>query len=115
MQAYLVSDGQRVTDPSVFNKTLLTHHRFHHDVGSKSLDLEPPLRIEVMEPVERGGGQEMDRRAVEKYPRGKGEVGDGAPVVEAFDIRPVLFSMRRLRAARGPSPGRYATPLPSWI
>ena len=66
-----------------------------NDVGTKALDLETPLRIEVPEPVERGCCQQMDRRTVEKRPRWEREIGDGLPVVEAFDIRPVLFGIRR--------------------
>src|SRR3989442_2458203 len=35
----------------------------------------------------------MDRRAVEKGARWQREIGDGVPVVEAVDIRPVLFGL----------------------
>src|SRR5437867_12030238 len=36
----------------------------------------------------------MDRRAVEKGARWQREIGDGVPVVEAVDIRPVFFGLR---------------------
>ena len=94
-QMNLVPDGQCVADPGIFSKALLTAHRFHHDVGTKSLGLETPLRIEVPEPIQRGCCQEMDRRAVEKRSRWEGEIGDGVPVIESFDIRPILFGIRR--------------------
>src|SRR5207249_9974289 len=94
-QANLVPDGQRAADPGLFSKALLTPHKVHDDVGTKSMDLKTPLRVEVPKPVERGGGQEMDRRAVEKRPRWEREIGDRVPVVQACDIRPVLFGLRR--------------------
>src|SRR6266567_3759209 len=89
-----------MTDPRIFNKTRRRRHRLHHDVGTKALDLEPPLRMEVAKPVECGGGQEKDRRTIEKRPRWERKIGDGVPVVEAFHIEPVLFGLRH-RTARG--------------
>src|SRR5207249_215632 len=93
-QANLVPDGQRAADPGLFSKAVLTPHKVHDDVGTKSLDLETSLWVEVPEPVERGAGQEMDRRAIEKRPRWEREIGDRVPVVQACDIRPVLFGLR---------------------
>ena len=100
MQAHLVPDGERLTDPGLFHKTLRTPHRLQHDVGTKALDLETPLRIAFPEPVKRGCSQEMDRRAVEKRPRWESEIGDGVPVVEAFEIRPVLSAFAVQAAGR---------------
>ena len=56
-------------------------------LGLKALDLETPLWVGTPEPVERGGGQEMDGRAVEKRPRWEREISHSVAVVEALDIR----------------------------
>lgn len=84
-QAHLLPDGQRVTDPGLFGKALLTPYRVHHDVEAPALDLDWPVRLGVRPPGECGGGQEVGGRAV----------GDGVPGVAAFLIRPVLARLCR--------------------
>src|SRR5262245_13046897 len=44
-QAHCVPDGERVADPSILRKALLTRGQLHHDVGTKPPDLEAALRI----------------------------------------------------------------------
>jgi len=54
-----------------------------------------PLRVQLPQPIERGRGQQMHERTVEKCTLWQTEVGDGIPVIEALDIRPVLLSCGR--------------------
>jgi hypothetical protein len=88
-----------VTNPGIFSKILLIPRRVHYDVGTKALDLGLPVRIGIPESIERGGGQEIDGRAVEKRPRWERELGDGVLVVEALDIRPVLIGLPRVQTS----------------
>src|SRR6266852_7893985 len=47
------------------------------------------------QPIERGRGQQLHKRTVEKSTPRQTAVGDGVPVIEALDIRPVLLSCGR--------------------
>src|SRR5258708_2434706 len=50
--------------------------------------------------MERGRGQQMHDGTVEKGTLGQTEVGDGVPVLEAFDIWPVLLGCGRPQIGR---------------
>jgi hypothetical protein len=86
-----------VPDPSILHEILLVVCGFHHDVWSKPSDLEAPLWIQHPQPIERGRGQQMHEGTVKKGTLGQTEVGDGIPVLEAFDIWPVLLSWLSVR------------------
>jgi hypothetical protein len=94
-QAHVVADRERAADPGLFGKLRLPVHGVDDDVRTKARDFEAPLRVEAAEPAERGGRQEMNGRTVEECARRQREFGDGISVVEALEIGPVLFGLRR--------------------
>jgi len=92
-QANRISYCERVAAPSILDEIFLTGGRRYNDVGTKARDLETPLRIELVEPVERSRGQQMHHRTVEECPLWQTEVGDGVPEVEALHVGPVLLGV----------------------
>jgi hypothetical protein len=108
-QANGITDGHRLADPGILNEVLLVRGRRDHDVGTKARDLEAPLRIELVQPVERGGGQQMHHGTVEERPLGKGEVGHGVPVLESFQVGPILLGVHGTRGAAAGGIQRHRT------
>src|SRR6266566_714333 len=91
-----IADRERLSDPSILHEILLGVRSLHNDVWAKAPDFETPLRIQCPQPIERGRGQQMHERTVEESTLRQIEVGDGVPMIEARDIRPVLLSCGRL-------------------
>src|SRR4029453_16974138 len=84
-----LTDGERAADPGILYKISRPGDRGDHDVRPKSRDLETPLRIELVEPIERSRGQDMHGRTVEECTLGDREVGDRVSVLEALHVGPV--------------------------
>src|SRR5688572_4349697 len=99
-QAHLIADSERETDPRLFDHAVLSSASFHDNVWTEARDFEPPWRIPVPQPIERAGRQKVDGCAVEEGSRRKRELGDGVSMVEAFEIGPVLFRLRRPRCLK---------------
>src|SRR5947199_29429 len=72
--------------------------RSTHGFHCYSTLIASPRRT-VPPPLQGGRGQQMDGRAVEEGALRQGKVGDRVAEVESFQIRPVLFRLRR--EARG--------------
>src|SRR6185436_239532 len=98
-QANSIAAGKRVTNPSILDEVLFTKRGRYDDVWAEPRNLKTPLRIEFVEPVERGRRQQMHGGTVEERPRGESEVGDGVPEVEALHVWPVLLGIHCSRMA----------------
>ena len=57
VQTHRRPDGERVADPGILRKALLTRAQLHHDVWTKPPDFEAALRIQLAQVIERGRGQ----------------------------------------------------------
>src|SRR5713101_1499547 len=88
-EAYGHPDGERVADPGILRKALLTRGQLQHDVRTKPPKLETTLWIQFPQAIERGRGQKMDHGNVEECPLGEREIGDRVSVVAAFHDRKV--------------------------
>src|SRR5260370_24441896 len=85
-------DREDLPDPGVLHEIVLAVCRsLYHDVWAKPPDLEATLRIQRSQSIEGGRRQEMRKSTVEKSTLRQTEVGDGVPVIETLDIRPVLL------------------------
>ena len=69
-QANEISDGERVTNPSILDEVIFTRCGRYDDVWPEPRNLKTPLRIELAEPVERGRRQQMHRGNSRTFPRG---------------------------------------------
>ena len=85
-----------MANPRLFREARLASHSVHHNVRTKARGLKAPLRIERLEPGERGGRHKMHSSAVEKCSGRKVKLRDGVFVVKAVDVRPILFGLRLL-------------------
>jgi len=65
-------------------------------VWAKSSHFETPLRIQLPQAIKRGCGHQMYERTVKECTFRERKVGDGVPVIESLNIRPVFFSCRGL-------------------
>src|SRR3989442_2908101 len=57
VQARCRPDGERVADPGILRKALLTTGQLHHDVRTKPPDLEAALRVQLTQAIECGRSQ----------------------------------------------------------
>ena len=94
-QTDVFADGDCLPDPGIFDRCQLVTGRSHHDVRSKSRQLETPLWIKAPKASECRGREQVDSRAVEERAGGQVEIGDRFAVIETFDVRPVFFRLRR--------------------
>src|SRR5277367_3997179 len=90
-QANGIADREDLSDPAILHEGLLTVRSLYNDIWAKPPDLEAPRWIQLPQPIECSRGQQMHDGTVEKSPLRQTEVGDGVPVLEAFDICPVVF------------------------
>lgn len=57
---HLISNGKRTPDPVVLDKTPMPACHLHHDIGTKSPDLEAPLGIALPQSIDGRRLQYMD-------------------------------------------------------
>src|SRR6266576_2979213 len=86
-----IPDRERSPDPGILHEILFAVRGFYHDVGAKPPNLETPVWIQRAQAIECGCGQQMHHGTIEKRTLGQTEVSDGIPVIEAFDVWPVLL------------------------
>ncbi len=58
-QANRIPDREYLADPGILHEIPFGGRGLHHDVRAKPSDLEPPLRIQFPQAIERGRGQQM--------------------------------------------------------
>ena len=99
-QAHRVPDGERLALPGVLGEARLAGG-VHHEVRAEPPHLEAAPGVQRAQPVERGGGEQVDHRQVEEGARRQREVGDRVAVVEPLHVRPVLLGRGRPRVGGG--------------
>jgi hypothetical protein len=62
-------------DPSILDEILLAVRRLDDEVWAKPSDLEPPLRIQQPQLIERGSGEQMYEGTIEKGTLRQAEIG----------------------------------------
>ena len=68
-QANHIPDCEDSPYPSILHEILLAAWGLDHDIWAKASDLEASLWIQQLQPIKRGGCQEMHNGAVEKVPQ----------------------------------------------
>ena len=90
-----VSYRQGPANPIILHESSCSRRDLDHDVGSKTTDFEPALRIKLAKAVNGGGGEEVDYGRIKECPRWHRLLGDSFSVSQPLQVGPVLLQARR--------------------
>ena len=93
MNADLWSNGDGLADPIVLDKTFLAPG-IDNEIRPKAARLKPASRIQLAQPVESGGGEDVQHREVEECTCKRCFVCDDIGTPRLLPIRPILLELR---------------------